>query len=37
VLQAQQTRRRAECQLDRWARAYYDTEGGIDQFNPDDR
>lgn len=23
--------------LDRWARAYYETDGGIDQFNPEDR
>jgi len=23
--------------LDRWARAYYESEGAIDQFNPEDR
>lgn len=32
-------RRRAprETDLERWAREYYETEGGIDQFNPEDR
>jgi hypothetical protein len=30
-------RRRRQSGLERWARTYLDTEGGIDQFNPDDR
>jgi hypothetical protein len=31
------TRRREVTALERWARRYYDTEGGCDQFNPEDR
>ena len=30
-------RRVRQSGLERWAQAYYDSEGGIDQFDPNDR
>lgn len=37
IVDARRARQTRERGLDRWARAYYETDGGIDQFNPEDR